>query len=308
MKGWLLYKNHLEELSPEAYEVPRFLEEAKKQGIGLEVVTPYDFEIIATQNNRKSVLLRNEETTLPDFVLTRMGSGTTYYALAIIRHLEKLGVLCINSSTGIEQAKDKLHSHQILAERGIPIPKTMLAKFPTDVSLVGKHIGYPLVAKTLSGSQGQGVFLVKDAESLGNMMEITEANNPTANILLQEYMETSHGRDIRVIVIGGVPICGMLRTAKENKFKANFSQGADVEPIQLTNEMRWLASESSRALGLEISGVDLLYSPEGLKICEVNSSPGFEGMEKAHKNNVPETMFDFLRVRSGNGNNAFQKN
>lgn len=65
-----------------------------------------------------------------------MGAGTTYFALAVIRHLEKLGVFVLNSSQSIETAKDKLATLQILAANNILIPKTILAKFPLNIDIV----------------------------------------------------------------------------------------------------------------------------------------------------------------------------
>jgi gamma-F420-2:alpha-L-glutamate ligase len=49
--------------------------------------------------------------------------------------------------------KDKLFSFQVLAENNLPVPKTMLAKFPINAELVENQIGFPTVIKTLSGSQ-----------------------------------------------------------------------------------------------------------------------------------------------------------
>ena len=63
-------------------------------------------------------------------------------------------------------------------------------------------------------------------------------------------------------------------------FKANFSRGGMVEPFELTPEMEWLATETSRILNLDIAGIDLLFDGEHFKICEANSSPGFEGIEQ----------------------------
>jgi gamma-F420-2:alpha-L-glutamate ligase len=33
-------------------------------------------------------------------------------------------------------------------------------------------------------------------------------------------------------------------------------------------------------VGLEIAGIDLLFDHQGYRVCEANSAPGFEGMEK----------------------------
>ncbi len=89
MKGWILYKNGAAELRQELYEIHRFIEVAREKGIELRVVKPDQFDLIVTRDDRKSILLDGEVVPLPDFLLPRMGAGTTYFALAVIRHLEQ---------------------------------------------------------------------------------------------------------------------------------------------------------------------------------------------------------------------------
>ena len=117
------------------------------------------------------------------------------------------------------------------------------------------------------------------------------------NIIIQEFISSSKGKDLRIFVIGGRAIGGMKRIAREGKFKANFSYGGQVEPFDLNPEVEWLASESTRLLGLEMSGVDILFSGESYMVSEVNSAPGFEGFERATKINVPQEIFNYIRVR-----------
>ena len=59
--------------------------------------------------------------------------------------------------------------------------------------------------------------------------------------------------------------------------------------------MEYLALESTKLLGLDIGGVDLLYDGDGYKICEVNSSPGFNGMEKYTEIRVAEQIVTYVK-------------
>ena len=59
--------------------------------------------------------------------------------------------------------------------------------------------------------------------------------------------------------------------------------------------MEYLALESTKLLGLDIGGVDLLYDSDGYKICEVNSSPGFYGMEKYTEIRVAEQIVTYVK-------------
>lgn len=299
MQGWIIHRRNSEELRPEAYELNRFLTAAEQNGIELKIIKPEQFDLIVTREDRKSILLDGHSTALPDFVLPRMGAGTGYFALSVIRHLERLGVHCFNASGPIETVKDKLYTQQILAENNLPVPKTMLAKFPLQLGIVAKHIGFPIVVKTLSGSQGKGVYLSRTEKEFANLMQLIESTSPNTNFILQEFIETSFGRDVRVFTIGGRAVAAMERSSGNADFKANFSAGGTVRQIPITAELEWLSSEASRVLGLDIAGVDLLFDHEHFKICEVNSSPGFKGLESCCQVDIPGEIFHYLKIRLG---------
>lgn len=299
MKCWILYKRTQAEISPEAYEINHLLDRAAKHGVEACVVKPDQVELIVTREGSRSILLDGEPTEVPDFVLPRMGAGTTYFALAVIRHLERLGVHCINSAASIEAVKDKLLTQQILAAQNLPVPKTMLVKFPVDSHLVEKHLGFPVVVKSLSGSQGKGVFLSESRKSFADLVQLIEASNPTANIILQEFVSDSYGQDLRVVTIGGRAIACMKRSSADGDFKANFSAGGSVEAYELTPEIEWLALQASSILGLDIAGVDLLFAGDHFKICEVNSSPGFQGLERCCALDVASEIYQYVNIRLG---------
>lgn len=299
MKGWIIYKDDASQLRPEAYEIHRLLEEAKKDEIDLEVFKPEQFDLIVTREDDKSILIDGRKYPLPDFVMPRMGAVTTYFTLAVLRHMERLGIYAINSSSSIETVKDKLYSQQILAKNNLPVPKTMLVKFPVNTKLVEENIGFPVVVKTLSGTQGSGVFLAEDKRTFEDLMHLIEATNKTANIILQEFVTASKGMDLRVFTLGGRAIACFKRKNIEGGFKANFSSGGCVEPYAISPEIEWLATQTSKILNLDMAGIDLLFDQDHFKICEANSSPGFEGLESCSEINIPQEIYHYLRIRLG---------
>ncbi len=302
MKGWIIYKENETEIVSERFEVNRFVEAAKDHGIEIRVLKPEQIYLMVTLHNRNSILVNGEATTLPDFVLPRMGAGTTYFALAVIRQLERLGVPCINSSNPIEIVKDKLYTQQIMAENNLPVPKTMLAKFPVNIELIEKYIGFPAVIKAISGSQGRGVFMANTKKSFHDLMQLIEITNSKFNIIIQEFIEDSFGRDLRVLVIGGRAVACMQRTAPKDSFKANISDGGIPTQYELTPEIEWLATEACRVTGLDIAGVDLLFDGEHYKICEINSAPGFRGLESCCDIDIAGEIFKYLKIRFGRFN------
>lgn len=300
MRGWILYKFDQSEMPAHTYEIPRLIDVAAAQGIDIQVVKPDQFELIVTRDDRKSIMLNGQVTPLPDFLLPRMGAGTTYFALAIIRHLERLGVTVLNNSSSVEMVRDKLYTQQVLAASNLPVPKTMFGKFPVDVDLVERTLGFPVVIKTLSGSLGSGVYLSEDRKNFEDIMTLIESTKPGANIILQEFIANSRGRDLRAFVIGGRVVACMQRQAMDGGFRANVARGGSTTSYPLTPEIELLALESSRYLGLDIAGVDLLFDEGHFKICEVNSAPHFKGLESCHPDlNVAEEIYRYVRARLG---------
>jgi len=299
MRGWVIYHRPVDKTDPSSHGVRRFLETAERLGIELDVVSSDEVDLVVTRDDRKGIILRGESVALPDFVLPRTGSGTTYYTLAVIRHLERLGVSSFNPSTSIEVVKDKLYTQQILAQSNFPVPRTMLARYPVDPAIVERQVGFPVIVKTLSGSQGQGVYLCDDHAALEGLLGEIGASESARNLIFQEFIASSRGQDLRVFILGGRAIGAVRRIATEGEFKANISTGARAEAYDLTPEAEWLAAEVARIVGLDIAGIDLLFDGDGFRICEANSSPGFKGIEQVYGIDVPEQVFRYIRIRLG---------
>ena len=295
MTGWILYKKDINE----SYETQRLVEEFEKQDIKIHVVNPQDVDILVDREDRKSIRVKGKSRQLPDFVIPRTGSGTTYYIKAIIRHLERIGVILINGSYAIDNVKDKLYSQQILGQSNLPVPKTMLVKHPIDVDFIQQSIGYPCIIKTLSGSFGAGVFMADNKTQLKQLLKMAEITNENYDIIIQEYVKDSYGKDLRVLVINGKVVGCMMRQSVDDDFRANITRGGEGIPYQITEDIEWIAGESSRLLDLDIAGVDLLFDNGGYKICEVNSSPGFEGMDKYCKTNIAEQIVTYVKYKIG---------
>jgi len=294
MKLWMLGNR----LTTEMYERERFVEEADKHGIDFSVVFADEIDLIVSRDDRKSIRYNNDVVPLPDCLLARTGSGTGYFNLSVLRQFERLNVLTLPNSQAIEQSKDKMYANQILAQAGLPIPKTMLTRFPCKAELVEKQVGFPCVIKVVTGSHGAGVYLCENAKQFEDLSELISSLDFKNSMIVQEYVQHSEGRDLRVIVIGGRVVGAMLRQSTDGSFKANISRGGEGIAYDVDNEMEMLSIQVAKTLDLDIAGVDLLFHPDGYRICEANSSPGFKGFEKALGINIPEKVFEYVRMRS----------
>ncbi len=298
MEVWILFYEDIESSTNEAFEIRRFQAEAKELGIDMKVFSPEQFDLLVTDQDRSTVLIDGEPHTLPDFLIPRtppVESG--YFSLAVIRQMERLGVEVYNGSMCIEAVADKMHTHQILCEQGLPTPVTMLAKFPVDLKLVEKHIGFPVVVKTLLGVNGTGVFLVETEEAFNDLMNLIGETNPDIQLIFQKYVAASRGRDLRVFIVDGEVMACMERRAKDGGFKANFSQGGSVLEFDLNEEAKQIALKTAEVLDIRIAGIDLLFTEDGFTICEANTFPGFKGLELACDINVPRSILESMQRR-----------
>ena len=294
-KGWILVKPKFQE----SYETERLLEEFGNHDIEVKLIDPNEIDIFVNKENKQSILVNGKSLPLPKFVFPRTGSGTTYYIKAVIRHFERMGVPVINSSDAIDNVKDKLYTHQILAQSNLDIPNTMLLKHPIDIDFVEKNIGFPVIVKKISGSYGRGVFLCEDKKQLNQLVTMAELTKKSYDIIIQEFIKDTWGKDLRVFVVNDKVVGCMMRQATDDDFRANITRGGEGFPYEVNEQIEWLSSESSKALGLDIAGVDLLFQNGGYKICEVNSNPGFEGMENFTKKNIAGEIVSFIKLKLG---------
>lgn len=296
MECWILFDGDIEGTDPGAYEARRLIEAGRRKEIIVRVLRPEQFDLIVTREDRKSVLVNGTVMNLPDFVLTRISGDVNYFTMAVIRHLEKMGVPTYNSAASMDAVKDKLHSQQILAQSGLPVPATMLGKFPVDVGLVEKQIGFPVVVKTLVGTHGNGVFLCENDRNFDDLMQLIgqAGGGRETQLLFQQFISASHGRDLRVFVINGRAVAAMERRASDDSFKANFSRGGHVAAFKLTPALEQLAIETARVLDLNIAGIDILFDKNGYKICEANSAPDFRGLESCCDVSIADEILDSM--------------
>jgi len=293
--GWILAKTRFHN----HFETKRLVDEFDRSSIEIKLIDPNDIDIFVNKENKQSILVNGKSLPLPKFIFPRTGSGTSYYIKAVIRHFERMGVPVINSSDAIDNVKDKLYTHQILAQSDLNIPKTMMLRHPIDINFVEKNLGFPVIVKTISGSYGKGVFLCENKKQFRQLLTMAEIGKKSYDIIIQEFIKDTWGKDLRVLVVNNKVVGCMLRKATDDDFRANISRGGEGFPYEVNEQIEWLSVEASKSLNLDIAGVDLLFDGEGYKICEVNSNPGFEGMETYTKKNIAGDIVSFVKMKIG---------
>ncbi|MEK9651843.1 MAG: RimK family alpha-L-glutamate ligase [Poseidonia sp.] len=276
---------------PRLYSTRRIVDEAKKRGLEVEVCDPMKFSLVVNDGT-VDVLHKGRHFT-HEAVIPRIGHSITEHGVAVLRHIEQLGIWTANTGQGILQSRDKLQASQILARNRIPVPKTVYVRDILDVEQAIETVGgLPVVVKVTQGTQGDGVFLRHTAFEVRNLVQGLLMTGKS--VLVQEYIAESHGKDIRALVVGDQVVACMRRRARGREFRSNYHLNGTVEKVDLPEGYAEAACRAARVLGLNIAGVDLLEGKDGPLVLEVNSSPGLEGIEKASGVNVAGAIVDYV--------------
>lgn len=276
---------------PRLYSTRRIVEEARQRGLEVEVCDPMKFSLVVSEGT-VDVLHKGKHFT-HDAVIPRIGHSITQHGVAVLRHIEHLGIWTANTGQGILQSRDKLQASQLLARNRIPVPKTVYVRDILDVEQAIETVGgLPVVVKVTQGTQGDGVFLRHTAFEVRNLVQGLLMTGKS--VLVQEYIAESHGKDIRALVVGDQVVACMRRRARGREFRSNYHLNGTVEKVDLPEGYAEAACRAARVLGLNIAGVDLLEGKDGPLVLEVNSSPGLEGIEKASGVNVAGAIIDYV--------------
>jgi ribosomal protein S6--L-glutamate ligase len=274
------------------YSTSRLAEEGRKHGHEMIVIDYLDCNIMIEEGN-PFIFYQGQHMPLPDAIIPRIGASKTYYGSAVVRQFEMMHVFTSVKSQAIVRARDKLRSMQILSRHGIGLPKTAFSAHPEQIKSLMKQIGGPpIVIKLLEGTQGKGVVLAETINAAKSALDAFFGLK--ANILIQEYIKESKGRDLRVFIVDGKVAAAMVRQGKQGEFRSNLHQGGFSEKVRLTRKERDTAINAAKALGLSIAGVDILQSSRGPLVMEVNSSPGLEGIEKTSGKNVAGEIIKYI--------------
>lgn len=193
------------------------------------------------------------------YVLKTVSDGP---GLSILEAAEAVGIPTINNSRAIRLVRDKAVAAAVAIARGLPIPPSYFVAHPRLLKQIPAE-NYPLIVKPSNGSSQRGIYRLNSPNDL-DTLEIAEVND--SFFLAQRYVENT-GFDIKLYVTGkevrAVAKNSVLHAAVEEKL------------IPATPAMRKIALQVGRIFGLDIYGVDVLDTPQGLIAVDINDFPSF---------------------------------
>ena len=266
------------------YSTRRLVEAARALGHRPLVLDTLRCNMVLTRD-RPAMFYRGEEVPHVDVVIPRIGASITHYGLAVVNQFDMMGVPVLADAIPIARSRDKMRALQLLARFGIDIPRTVMCRFRDEVPHAVEQVGgLPCIIKLIQGTQGVGVMIASTMAEVQGMLDTFW--DLGQEILLQEFVRESKGRDVRALVIGDRVVAAMRRRARTGEFRSNIHRGGKGTVLTLAREYAEAAVKAARVIGLEVAGVDMLEARTGPKIMEVNSSPGFEGLERVTRRDI----------------------
>jgi ribosomal protein S6--L-glutamate ligase len=92
-------------------------------------------------------------------------------------------------------------------------------------------------------------------------------------------------------------VAAYKRQGQEGEFRSNLHRGGMGVKIKLSALEKKTAIAATKALGLNVAGVDMLRSDRGPLVLEVNSSPGIEGVERVTGIDVADKIIAFVETQ-----------
>jgi RimK family alpha-L-glutamate ligase len=212
------------------------------------------------------------------------------FRMNLLHRLERLGLLIINPPLAIERSVDKYNSLTIFHENGLPVPRTAVTESHDEALECFHELGGDVVVKPLFGSRGVGAARINDPDIAARVFRTISFHHGV--LYLQQFVNHG-GSDIRAFVIGDQVLAAMRRVS--TNWKTNVSLGAKPVSLNLSEEMEKLAVKAANVIGCKVTGVDLIEGPDGPVLIELNSQPGWRGLQSVTKLNIADEIISYIR-------------
>jgi len=251
----------------------------------------FDFRSMVAQIGLEPHVMVNSRdifNELKAVIVRPVGRGSLeeiIFRMDLLHRLARRGTYVLNPPSAIEKSVDKYYALTLMEEAGLPVPRTVIAE-DAEAALRGfRELGGDVVIKPIFGSRGVGSTRVSDADVAERVFQALEFNHQVAYI--QEFVP--HGNcDFRIFVLGGRALASMRRAAEN--WKTNVSRGAKPEPYEPSKEVEELSIKASETVGCEVAGVDVMETEKGSLLIELNSQPGWKGLQSVTEFNIADEV------------------
>jgi ribosomal protein S6--L-glutamate ligase len=200
------------------------------------------------------------------YVLRTQSDGP---GMSILDAVDAVGIQTINNSRSIRLVRDKAVAAAFAHAHGLPTPLTYFVAHPRLLHQIPEE-DYPLVIKPTNGSTCRAIYRVDRPADLAKL-EISKADR---FFLAQRYEENT-GFDVKLYVAGPE----VYAVAKKSPLHPDVAVRQRLLPV--TPELRELALRTGQIFGLDIYGLDVVETPHGPVVLDINDFPSFSNVPDA---------------------------
>jgi ribosomal protein S6--L-glutamate ligase/tetrahydromethanopterin:alpha-L-glutamate ligase len=264
----------------------------EKQNITPVCFSFYQLTARVKSKPEASVKQTNILGDLDALIIRPIGRGSVeevIFRMDILHRLQRLGMTIINPPLSIERSVDKYHALSLLEEHGLPVPRTAVTESHEEALKAFNELGGDVVVKPLFGSRGVGTTRISDPDVAIRLFRAIAFYHGV--LYLQEFIP--HGvSDVRAFVVGDRVVAAMRRVAQS--WKTNVSLGAKPVALNPNKELEDLAVKTAQVIGCKVAGVDIMESQDGPVVIELNSQPGWRGLQSVATVNIAEEIVKYL--------------
>ncbi len=276
--------------SKELYTTQRMQDEALRRGDVIDSKDLFEIHFNTDRENNGAYSNGAKITDSYDAIIVRTFHPYISEALTLARLFRDAGKTVIDESLTDEgYAVSKMHDYLLLAQHGVPVPRTFHFFDTREVEAAADILGYPCILKGVHGTHGSSVYRISNKEELHRRLW----KHMPGDLMIQEFLEADE--DYRVITIGYKALPVMVsRRPPEGDFRTNYAVGGQFESRDIQENFRDISEASARALRREFAAVDIRCKNKIPLVLEVNRRPDFEGFESATKFNVAGVFLDYI--------------
>ncbi len=203
----------------------------------------------------------------------------------MVRYLEWYDI-GLNSSTNYLIAKDKSGTTWILERHNVPSVEHFLVLRPDSQGWTAsqadaqktfiERVGFPIVLKPNTGTNGNDVFKADDMDALST--KLSDLFLTERAVALSPFVRVT--KEYRVTVLDGEVLLVYAKVQDTRAdFRFNLSHGAEVCAVDESERAKVspIAVLAMQALGMRFANVDIVEDESGnCKVLEVNGGVAFE--------------------------------
>jgi ribosomal protein S6--L-glutamate ligase len=190
----------------------------------------------------------------------------TPFALSLAAGLHAQGARWLNPYPACALTADKARTARLLAAGGIPVPRTWAVGDLAGVQALVEQgaLGHgPLIVKPARGLHGAGVRMIRRERDVVDACPLTEP------AVVQQFIP-GRGVDLKLYVAGD-------QVFATRKAFGPDSYARPGRSARIDGPTRALALQIGAVTGLGLYGLDVIESPHGPVVVDVNYFPGYRG-------------------------------